>query len=892
MRSLVSDLVKNLRAERARAGREGGEARLAVDLTSTERAGRWLLALALVLAPLAIGSLHTYTTAILAAVASGAAVLVHWRVEPRTPRVVASTLVLVAMALTAYTALQAVPLPAAVVRLLAPETADVWARSLSPLREPGPSWVTLSLDPVATRVEVLRGVVYIAILVAGLRVAHHREGAVFLERTLVASCLLMAITAVLHPAFGAERVFGAYKPLVDKSSYFQAHLSPLLNTNHLAAFVNIGFAIAVGAALTSRDGSVPRFAAIACAVVLASITLWCRSRGGVLSIVVSVLAAANMSRAARRDRTGGLIGAVVGVIGIAGGAMFIAGMFNESVRVLGEKDFSKLGLIREAFKLVAQFPVFGTGRGAFESVFPSMGHAADNWVHTHPENVFAQWFSEWGVPVAVLSMLLLVYALSPGNVLMRSIPPVGPWSALAGALVHNTVDFSSEVPGIMIAFVTCAAIVTAGAGGHGQPAPDPWTRFLPRLATATPILALGSMLVTLPYVKRELFFEQRRFQELSTSAATLRPAFHEEVRAAMLRHPADPYFPLAGGLRATLAHDESVVPWVARALDRNPRYGRAHLLLARALNTHHRAQARLEYRLAYQEDSTLRWAIAVEVSRLVETYEDAMDLVPAGPAAITMLDTLALALVQTKPATAWRIDEQALARPGTATGAIHRHATATLADVREPAPWCDVPQRPCVREALKYARMVRAANPTQCEAAIPVAELMARENPQQALDELDGLINQAPDATACIRGIIEIGGRTGHRARADAAIAKLERMMCREAQRCAENLVFLGETEVSRGNGRRAIGLFKKAYEQSPDRREDVLERIATLATSQGMHGEALDAYTRLAERHPEEGRWKDAALAEREAIQRRAYGSTTSGTATTQPQDKKPDGP
>ena len=39
--------------------------------------------------------------------------------------------------------------------VIAPHNADVWSRALVPLGEAGPAWAPITLDPIATRVEVL-----------------------------------------------------------------------------------------------------------------------------------------------------------------------------------------------------------------------------------------------------------------------------------------------------------------------------------------------------------------------------------------------------------------------------------------------------------------------------------------------------------------------------------------------------------------------------------------------------------------------------------------------------------------------------------------------------------------------------------------------------------------
>ena len=53
-----------------------------------------------------------------------------FRGSPTRPRLPATILLFTCIGLTAFTALQAVPLPAFLVRILSPATADVWAGAL------------------------------------------------------------------------------------------------------------------------------------------------------------------------------------------------------------------------------------------------------------------------------------------------------------------------------------------------------------------------------------------------------------------------------------------------------------------------------------------------------------------------------------------------------------------------------------------------------------------------------------------------------------------------------------------------------------------------------------------------------------------------------------------
>jgi hypothetical protein len=82
--------------------------------------------------------------------------------------------------------------------------------------EAGPRWAPITLDPIATRVEVLEGVAYLLAFVTALRVARRKDGVTFLSGVIVATAL--ALAAVLHPAFGERNLDGIYDPVAHSHS--------------------------------------------------------------------------------------------------------------------------------------------------------------------------------------------------------------------------------------------------------------------------------------------------------------------------------------------------------------------------------------------------------------------------------------------------------------------------------------------------------------------------------------------------------------------------------------------------------------------------------------------------------------------------------------------------
>ncbi|MDP9001389.1 MAG: tetratricopeptide repeat protein, partial [Myxococcota bacterium] len=85
---------------------------------------------------------------------------------------------------------------------------------------------------------------------------------------------------------------------------------------------------------------------------------------------------------------------------------------------------------------------------------------------------------------------------------------------------------------------------------------------------------------------------------------------------------------------------------------------------------------------------------------------------------------------------------------------------------------------------------------------------------------------------------------------------------------CISNLVWVAQTQESRGSLRRALAMYTRAYERAPDD-DALLENVARLAATAGMNAEALKHYQELARRHPGDPRWRKAAQEQREAVLR-----------------------
>ena len=838
--------------------------------------GSGLLAAAIAGSALAVGTVHTVTLCIVTALLAAAAALVWWDAEPIRVRPAATVLLVTGIGLTAYTALQCVPLPMRWLSILAPYNGAVWSRALSPLREPGPGWTTLTLDPGATRVEVLKGVAYLLAFVTALRLARRRGGIRFLASAIMMTGVMLAVAALLHPAFGAHKLFGLYEPTAEISA---RHLAPLMNPNNLAGYLNLALCLAL-AATFAPEPDLPRPITGAAALLLGATQIWVASRAGVITMVLgALLALATVHVGRSRRQAVSVLTLSTGAVAALGAALIVFGGSDDASSELLQADISKLTSITHMLRMLPQVVIFGCGRGAFESAYQAFRVDPGNVTYAYPENIVAQWVSEWGLPVGLAGLAALAYALRPSAVLARSATAAGAWAGIVAVTVQNLADLGSEIPGLVLAGVVCAAIVVAGTrGDHERWRVERWGQTPRALAIGGPAVAAAGIALAASGIPRELHADQRTLYEAVAKRVISAAGMRATAREAMLRHPAEPYLPFIAGLRALSFHDDNPIPWLAAALERASIYAPAHMMLARTLSVRSPSQARLEYRLTIEQAPELSGYVindgSSDASLQVESFVDAMELVPSGKAGAPVLERLVSKLAYRLPATSMRLDEELAARVPAKFEPALRAAEAAVEDVKasDPAVWCNgASMSVCLREAIGRADGTIRIAGNECEphvlrarARIAAGEAMA------ALTELQAATDTVTDRVGCLQALEGIAQTLGDESRANAALNEIARAGCSDDKECAQNLRWVAAQEEAAGNPRKALVLYRRASERAPED-DNLLESVARLAVQAGLHNEAVDSYEKLARRHPLDARWTSALEVEREAVARNA---------------------
>lgn len=841
-----------------------------------EAAAAWALALPVAGSVLAVGAVHApvlFAAGLLVLVAVVLAVLLRGEDPPGAGRARRGlrppSPALVAAALSAYCLLQAAPVPVAWLWRIAPANADVWARALLPLGEEAPRLASVSLDPGASVVEALRWAIYAGVFFAASAVAA-RRGAAFGVAVVFCSALAAALTTLGHGLAGATRVFGLYAPQFAAAPW---HVGPLLNPNNLAGYLDLGAFCGVGLYLMRRP-LLPRWLVGVGVATIVAVTVTSASRAGlgVLPLGAAVLGVLLYRRAARRDREAAAApGALKGLVAIAlGGGVTLALLGSSGVTwtELGDRNVTKLDLFRSILPMLRDHPWLGVGRGAFESAYPAYRVAPGNVVFTHAENFPLQWACEWGLPVAALAMGALAWGLRPGQLgVPRSAVAIGAWTGALVLLAQNLVDLALEVPAVSIALAMALGSLWGDGRRRGLAPRDApalqakGARAAILQATAAAIAGLallgaaarwGTPDVVEDRAAARAALEASRSREGAGAGIGAGEALRPVLRAAMLRHPAEPYFPLVGALAAGRSPSgrESPIPWLQRALERSQRSGRAHLLLAEVLAARGaKQQALLELRLAVQDDLDLVTPAAQLALRWTRSFDDLERAAPEGELGARVLGAFARRL--TRPGeeeVRIRCAREAIARDPRATDPRWVLADALLIALGEDRPpgLCGGDLRAaCAQEIEASARAIDAGEPGSYLAAeLRARSLMLDGRAVKAEELLADVCNRVPDRASCLRLRVRAAAETAIPARLSAAAKDLLGEACGPPPSCAESATWLGDLMAGRKSWGTAILHYERALAAEPT--EERWQKLAEAAVAAGSYVRAVEALERV----------------------------------------------
>jgi tetratricopeptide (TPR) repeat protein len=825
--------------------RQHSERRGATPILARRYWGIYGLALVTCFSALALGGAHVWVVlfATAAVATCGALALADGSLR----RVPAPAAVMAFLGL--FTLAQSIPLPAAWLRFTSPAAAEAWERSLLPFGIHA-RFGSISLDPGASCIETAKWLAYAVAFSLAASFAR-RRGAAFGIAVVFGTSLLLALATLGHGLVGATTVFGLYEPQLGPASN---HIGPILNPNCLAGYLVLGTLCGFGL-LISDKVPLRRWLWGAATAVVMGVAVLSGSRGGFAALVLGASAFTAITLRARRRRHQlrylkwyDWVGAASVLAGAAAFAFLGA---QDNWFELTHGDLSKLRMTGWVLPLLRDYPAFGVGRGAFESVFPLYKPTADNIIYANPENIFAQWLSEWGVLAGVLGVAGLSWTLRPSRL------GFGRRSLVSGALIgvaalvfQNLVDFSLELFAPMLA-VTVILGSCWGQQSAARTQREERTGWSMALVAST-LLAVG---LAATRGRWPVSLERPKLQaELARLDVKGPPAaeFWKHLRGAMERHPAEPYFPRLGALLALKLGNVEPLPWIERALERGPVDSRTHWILARVLQRRgYLQQAMLEARLAVEYDANLAAVVGTTVAGWPVELPDIEKAAPQGTAGSQLAYSAASVLnPNTELARREALFRLGIRRdPGfvPAHRALANELLHAFSEAR-----CSADLRPkCQTEILAQATILDQLEPGSADGSLVRAELYRLTDQAAEADKM--LSGRCPtlaqeERSRCWQALLSVAlAPPASRQLALRAAAQLVRTACALEKDCEQALLYAGEAMRQLGDWPEALDYFQSAVRIEPAVQS--LLSVADAATALGRTALA-DHALQLAEGH------------------------------------------
>jgi O-antigen ligase len=448
-----------------------------------EKALFWLLLALLVWLPVPLGSNRVWAWSLMevAAFALAAAWTILWALG-RT-RITASiamarpALVLLALWI-AYQAFHIAPLPSPWVEALSPQAARIHA--LAAFGAP-PESMTLSLDPHASRVSLLKTTAYAVLFFLVLALVRNRSRVRTFALVLVSASLVHAVYAVLmHLADRTELRFGELIPHGISASGTYA------NRNHFAGFLEMMLPLGIGLLLAGLSDHSPG----SWKRVFTQFLEWVLSPAMILRLALCILVIALTTTHSRTGNTAFFASLLVaGMIGIALSrhatrktVLVLASLVIIDLVIVGswfgvEKLARRLEQttltdvrVREepaayALDMVRDYPLFGSGPGTFATTFPRYRPETVVDYFDYAHNDYAQVAAESGLIGLALLGLLVASSLAAALIAQwRRRDPLMRGMAFASVmgvtaiLIHSWTDFNLQIPANAALFMVLLAL--------------------------------------------------------------------------------------------------------------------------------------------------------------------------------------------------------------------------------------------------------------------------------------------------------------------------------------------------------------------------------------------------------------------------------------------------
>jgi Tfp pilus assembly protein PilF/O-antigen ligase len=438
----------------------------------------------LIFAPLAYGSVDYWA---LATVETGAALgLLLWVIyhtRSGKPLIWVPGL-LPLLLMLGWLIFQLVPLPAGWVALISPATHTVYQESVGVVRPV--RWIPLTLSPEGTLEELLRLGGYICFYIFSVQLLLEKKRLKLTVIFVVVYTAILSFVAVLQHFNSNGRV------LWIREIYEGSFFGPYINGNHMAGWLVLVLPMVVAMFLFFRPpiryGSLretlvalfthPKlntYALVGFSGLIGIVALFLSlARGGIISGCVSfgLLGLAVMKLNGRwRRGTSMMVAGVVIILSVGWfGWQPIVGEFGKLASEEARMNMLRPVIWQDSLRIVADYPVFGTGLGSFLDIYPSYQSFSDSRLFREAHNDYLEFLVTGGIPFIVLMgwFIVSIVTQSYRYFRLRNEPYcrflyLGAGAGIVGIGLHSFVEFNFQIGANTLYFFFLVSLLVAAA---------------------------------------------------------------------------------------------------------------------------------------------------------------------------------------------------------------------------------------------------------------------------------------------------------------------------------------------------------------------------------------------------------------------------------------------
>lgn len=435
-------------------------------------------------APLAFGTVETWSKATVELLIGSTAILYFFQIRKKTAAILKTPGLLPLGLLIGWMCIQLIPLPPAIVQIIAPGTYQIYEPILS--IEDSSRWIPLTVMQKASSLELLRISCYALFYILTVQLLSTSTRLTKTVHCVVWLAIGIAFLAIIQKFTSPDKIYwfrltpagaGTVGPWVYHNHYagFMEMLCPLV----LALFFYYRPAVKydqtlrarVAAFFTMPSSNLHFFLGFGVIIIVSSVFI-SLSRGGVISMSLALLLFVVLL-ARKKTSSGFLVVSVFCCILLAlswfGWEPMIE-KFNSAFSETGGIHNGRLTIWQDSAGIIRDFFLTGSGFGTFIHIYPPYRTVPGSLIVDHAHNDYIELLTDGGLVGFALAAWFVIAVLFHGGKKIAQrrdryaiLVAIGALTGIVSILLHSVTDFNmyNGANGLYF-FFTCGLLVSAG----------------------------------------------------------------------------------------------------------------------------------------------------------------------------------------------------------------------------------------------------------------------------------------------------------------------------------------------------------------------------------------------------------------------------------------------